>query len=57
MFVTPLPFSPVQFQYNCYFKEETNRWSHSDTKKLDHPTICNITQYNLFFKHMLRPKY
>ena len=34
MYVTPLPFSPVQFQYNCYYTKETNRLSHSDTKKL-----------------------
>ena len=32
--VTPLPFSPVQFQYNCCSTKETNRSSHSDTKKL-----------------------
>ena len=23
--VTPLPFSPVQFQYNCYSTKETKR--------------------------------
>ena len=40
--VTPLPFSPVQFQYNCYSMKETNRTSHSDTKKLDHFITCNI---------------
>ena len=39
--VTPLPFSPVQFQYNCYSKKETNRSSHSDTKKLDNFITCN----------------
>ena len=42
IYVTPLPFSPVQFQYNCYFTKDTNRSSHSDTKKLDHFTMCNI---------------
>ena len=41
MYVTPLPFSPVQFQYNCYFTKETNRSSHSDTKKLDHFISAN----------------
>ena len=42
MYVTPLPFSPVQFQYNCNSTKETNRSSHSDTKKLDHFITCNI---------------
>ena len=36
MYVTPLPFSPVQLQYNCNSTKEANRTSHSDTKKLDH---------------------
>ena len=42
IYVTPLPFSPVQFQYNWHSTKETNRSSHSDTKKLDHFTTCNI---------------
>ena len=34
IYVTPLPFSPVQFQYNCYYTKETNRSSHSDTSRV-----------------------
>ena len=41
-YVTPLPFSPVQFQYYWYSTKETNRSSHSDTKKLDHFITWNI---------------
>ena len=47
IYVTPLPFSPVQFQYDWYYTKETIRSSHSDTKKLDHFTTCNIISANL----------
>ena len=42
MYVTPLPLSLERSNTIVTLTEETNRSSHSDTKKLDHFIIFNI---------------
>ena len=42
-------FLPYSSNTIVTLTEETNKSSHSDTKKLDHSTICNITKSNEVF--------
>ena len=53
IYVTPLPFSPVQFQYNCYFTKETNGNKHRNLmryKILYYRSLPSITYTKIWDK-------